>query len=197
MPYLLLRTGCVFLGLGIVGLWVPTLHTTDIQLVEYLSENRNIILDQIAQLLALVGGMPFFVLASIWFSIQQYRKSDPKNVVFILFCVAGSIIISWLLKWQVARPRPLQLYHLVDSYGASFPSAHSIYAASFGSLAILIFRQDANHRYITVLACLWMIIMGCSRVYAGVHFPTDVLAGWGIGMIWVSLLWLYLYKANI
>lgn len=98
--------------------------------------------------------------------------------------------MGWLLKWWIARPRPQEMYHLVNSYGDSFPSVHSVYAATFACLAILIFDKHRSRAYIIWFAVLWLLLMGTSRVYLGVHYPTDVLAGWSIGLIWISLLWL-------
>lgn len=96
----------------------------------------------------------------------------------------------------IDRPRPLEFYHLVQSYGASFPSGHSLYAATLASLALLLCQQHRYRLFVILIATLWIMVMGISRVYLGVHYPTDVLSGWGIGLIWTSLLWLWLYQSN-
>ncbi|EMQ4152348.1 phosphatase PAP2 family protein, partial [Acinetobacter baumannii] len=82
--------------------------------------------------------------------------------------------------------------------GASFPSAHSVYASTLACLAMIMLchKHNINSPYIVLISCLWFVCMGLSRIYAGVHFPTDVLAGWGIGFIWIALLWLWLLQTQ-
>ncbi|EFF81723.1 PAP2 family protein, partial [Acinetobacter haemolyticus ATCC 19194] len=128
--------------------------------------------------------------------IYQTWMKNYKSLVFIALSVIGSIAIGWLLKWGIDRPRPLEFYHLVQSYGASFPSGHSLYAATLASLALLLCQQHRYRLFVILIATLWIMVMGISRVYLGVHYPTDVLSGWGIGLIWTSLLWLWLYQSN-
>ncbi len=67
---------------------------------------------------------------------------------------------------------------------------HSMYAATLACLAIFLSRPFPAHRYVVCIALLWMLMMGISRVYLGVHFPSDVLAGWSISIIWISLLYI-------
>ncbi|WP_150113861.1 phosphatase PAP2 family protein, partial [Acinetobacter baumannii] len=62
--------------------------------------------------------------------------------------------------------------------------------------AMLCHKHNINSPYIVLISCLWFVCMGLSRIYAGVHFPTDVLAGWGIGFIWIALLWLWLLQTQ-
>ena len=124
------------------------------------------------------------------FSVMKFAHEKYQHVVFIALGLVGSIAIVWLLKYLVSRPRPPEMYHLVESYGASFPSAHSMYAATLGCLAIYLSRKHPQHHIIWFCAVLWLVIMGLSRVYLGVHFPSDVLAGWSISFIWISLLYL-------
>ncbi|ENZ0764474.1 phosphatase PAP2 family protein, partial [Acinetobacter baumannii] len=66
------------------------------------------------------------------------------TVIFISLGVIGSITMGWLLKWCVNRPRPPEAYHIVESYGASFPSAHSVYASTLACLAMIMLCHKHN-----------------------------------------------------
>jgi len=170
--------------------------TLDLFSVQALFEHRSFTLNHVTILLSRLGGMPFLLFLTTFLCIYQIWIKNYKNVIFISFSVGGSIVIGWLLKWSIDRPRPLEFYHLVQSYGASFPSAHSLYAATLASLAMLLCRQYKHRNSVILVSTLWFIAMGISRVYVGVHYPTDVLAGWGIGLIWTSLLWFWLFQSN-
>jgi membrane-associated phospholipid phosphatase len=196
MPHLLLCIGCFFLGFGVFGLLYSIASAFDLLSVQTLFEHRSFALNNVAVLLSRLGGMPFLLFLTVFFCVYHIRIKDYKKVTFLALSVSGSIVIGWLLKWGIDRPRPLEFYHLVQSYGASFPSAHSLYAATLASLSMLLFREHKYRKSVILVSTLWFIFMGLSRVYAGVHYPTDVLAGWGIGLIWTSLLWFWLYQSN-
>ena len=196
MPHLLLCIGCFFLGLGVFGLVYLDTSTLDLFSVQALFEQRSFVLNQVTILLSRLGGMPFLLFLTTFLCLYQTWIKNYKNVIFITLSMGGSIVIGWLLKWSINRPRPLEFYHLVKSYGASFPSAHSLYAATLASLMMLLLQQHKYRISVILVSTLWFIFMGISRVYAGVHFPTDVLTGWGIGLIWTSLLWFWLYQSN-
>ncbi|MBJ9986038.1 phosphatase PAP2 family protein [Acinetobacter sp. S40] len=192
MPYLILCIGCILFLLSVFGLYSPFISGFDLHAVQTLSEHRNKVLDQVIIVLAYLGGMPFVLFfTSVWcLCCAWYKKYS--TLIFILMGISGSIALGWLLKWCFNRPRPPEIYHLVQNYGASFPSAHSVYAATFASLIMLISQNHFQKVYFMGASCLWLLFMGLSRIYAGVHYPTDVLAGWSIGFIWISLLWLWL-----
>ncbi|CAM4430912.1 hypothetical protein F901_00232 [Acinetobacter dispersus] len=179
-----------------IGLMNSNASTLDLFSVQALFEHRSFTLNHVTILLSRLGGMPFLLFLTTFLCIYQIWIKNYKNVIFISFSVGGSIVIGWLLKWSIDRPRPLEFYHLVQSYGASFPSAHSLYAATLASLAMLLCRQYKHRNSVILVSTLWFIAMGISRVYVGVHYPTDVLAGWGIGLIWTSLLWFWLFQSN-
>ena len=196
MPHLLLCIGCFFLGLGVFGLVYLDTSTLDLFSVQALFEHRSFVLNQVTILLSRLGGMPFLLFLTTFLCIYQTWIKNYKNAIFIALSVGGSIVIGWLLKWGIDRPRPLEFYHLIQSYGASFPSAHSLYAATLASMFMLLYSAHKYRNSIILVSALWFVFMGISRVYAGVHYPTDVLAGWGIGLIWTSLLWFWLYQSN-
>ncbi|MBP9787182.1 MAG: phosphatase PAP2 family protein [Acinetobacter sp.] len=196
MPYLLLCIGCFFLGFGVIGFILSNTSNLDLLSVQALFEHRSLMLNHVTILLSLIGGMPFLLFLTTFLCMYQTWIKNYKNVIFITLSISGSIVIGWLLKWSLDRPRPLEFYHLVQSYGASFPSAHSLYAATLASLMMLLLQQHKYRTSVILVSTLWFIFMGISRVYAGVHFPTDVFAGWGIGLIWTSLLWFWLYQSS-
>ena len=196
MPHLLLCSGCFFLGLGVFGLVYLDTSTLDLFSVQALFEHRSFVLNQVTILLSRLGGMPFLLFLTTFLCIYQTWIKNYKNAIFIALSVGGSIVIGWLLKWGIDRPRPLEFYRLIQSYGASFPSAHSLYAATLASMFMLLYSAHKYRNSIILVSTLWFVFMGISRVYAGVHYPTDVLAGWGIGLIWTSLLWFWLYQSN-
>ncbi|MGC4962653.1 phosphatase PAP2 family protein [Gordonia sp. DT218] len=94
------------------------------------------------------------------------------------------------LKHLFGRPRPPTVDRLLDIDTYSFPSGHAMMSTIvFGLLAAAAFRLSAwvrAHRFVLAIAPIWAIAIGCSRVYLGVHWTTDVLAGWLIGAAWVA-----------
>ncbi|MHA3053989.1 phosphatase PAP2 family protein [Acinetobacter sp. ANC 4633] len=190
MPYLMFCIGCVFFIFSVSVLNLMHTQILDYQIVRILSLHRIEWLDVIAKGLSDLGSMPFVLIFTTLWCVYWLRIRQYAIVTTIILAVSGSSIIGWTLKWYFDRPRPASIYHMVNSYGASFPSGHSVSAATLACLAMMIYRQHQHFRSIALIACLWFILMGISRIYLGVHYPTDVLAGWGIGFLWAALIWL-------
>jgi undecaprenyl-diphosphatase len=138
-----------------------------------------------------VGVLAFLTFAVIGFLLLERRK---RAALLILAAVGGGLLLSTLLKEVFSRPRPDLVPHGSYVYTASFPSGHSMMsAATYLTLGALLARVQPRRRlkiYILCVAILLTLVVGFSRVYLGVHWPTDVLAGWSVGAVWALLCWL-------
>lgn len=116
------------------------------------------------------------------------------TALFVLAAVVGGQVLSSLAKLGVDRPRPELVSHLVDVHTFSFPSGHAMLSAvtylTLGALAARFMPGRIARIYVLSLAVLITLMVGASRVYLGVHWPTDVLAGWCAGFAWAMLCWL-------
>ncbi len=110
---------------------------------------------------------------------------------FVFVAVTGGAAASTLLKMGYARPRPDLVSHLVQVNTTSFPSGHAMNSALvFLTLGALLARSVADRRlrvYFIAVAIALTLVIGCSRVFLGVHWPSDVLAGWMVGGAWAML----------
>jgi undecaprenyl-diphosphatase len=114
--------------------------------------------------------------------------------VFLLIAVSGGTFLTMSLKDLFQRERPSVVPHLTDAFYASYPSGHSMMASVvYLTLAVLVARTMERRRekiYCVSAALLISLLVGLSRVYLGVHYPTDVIAGWAGGTAWAVLCWL-------
>ncbi|MBO1073288.1 phosphatase PAP2 family protein [Roseomonas marmotae] len=114
----------------------------------------------------------------------------------LAFSFAGGMVLNSLLKLGFSRPRPDLVAHLVEVHTASFPSGHAMLSAvCYLTLGTLLAGAAEGRRlkaYILGTAIGLMVLVGVSRVYLGVHWPTDVLAGWCLGAAWAMGCWLAL-----
>ncbi len=136
------------------------------------------------------------VLALVTLATTGFLALDGKKHMALFTCasVAGGMVMSALLKDVFQRPRPEIVPHVVYVSNTSFPSGHSMLSAvTYLTLGVLLARSHqrrALKAYSLLIAALLSIMVGVTRVYLGVHWPTDVLAGWAAGAVWALLCWL-------
>jgi undecaprenyl-diphosphatase len=135
------------------------------------------------------------VLTLMTAAVVGFLLVDGKRgaAVLVFVSVSGGALLSTILKLVVARPRPDLVPHLVEVSSASFPSGHAMLSAVvYLTLGALLSRVEGPPRvkiYVLSVAIALTLSIGLSRVYLGVHWPTDVLAGWCAGAAWAVLCW--------
>lgn len=131
--------------------------------------------------------------ASVWIALPLFiavalfwRRGNRLEAVTLLAASGGSAIINALLKAFFGRPRPAVFPPLTVETSYSFPSGHTMAAVAFyGLLAVFLWRKQ---RYgWAVLLGLWPLVVALSRIYLGVHYPSDVLGALAVGIMWVAL----------
>lgn len=136
------------------------------------------------------------VLATVALAVVGFLLLSRKRhaALAVLAAVVGGFLVSNALKWGFARPRPDLVSHGQAVYTQSFPSSHAMLSAVvYLTLGALLARTQPRRRvkiYFLSVAALLAVVVGASRVYLGVHWPTDVLAGWTVGAAWALLCWL-------
>jgi membrane protein DedA with SNARE-associated domain/membrane-associated phospholipid phosphatase len=161
----------------------------DAPVAQFFTERREPWLTTTMETLTWLGSA--WVLAPVVVAVglvvgRRLRSWQP--LIFLVLVLGGSTVLAQAIKLVVARPRPDA--GLVRALGYSFPSGHST-AAAAGWLAValvlclVVQRWDARVAVVTV-AVIITLLVGVSRVYLGVHEPTDVLGGWALGAMWVA-----------
>jgi undecaprenyl-diphosphatase len=133
--------------------------------------------------LAVAGVVGFLLLQGSW-----------RSALFVAVASSGGWLLNHALKILFARPRPDVVPHLREVVTLSFPSGHAMTSAAvyltLGALTMRIAKRRLTKFYCMSVAMLLTGLVGASRVYLGVHYPTDVLAGWLLGLSWALLCWL-------
>lgn len=146
----------------------------------------------VADITALGG---FAVLALLTLLAIGYLLALKKwgGALLLLIATLGGAALSEGMKLGFNRPRPDLVAHVVETTSMSFPSGHAMLsAATYLTLGALLARAQERRRlrgYVMGAAILITLLIGLSRVYLGVHWPTDVLGGWCLGAAWAMLCW--------
>lgn len=143
------------------------------------------IVTSISQLGASIVRIPLAVaVIALLCAMKRYPAA-----IFMAAAISGGLVLTGLLKPIFARPRPELLPHLEEVASTGFPSGHALGATvTYGALAVIIGSIDARYRQSAAICAIALIaLIGLTRVYLGVHMPTDVIAGWSVGLAWLAL----------
>ena len=136
-----------------------------------------------------------FTIVFVTLSVAVYLAMTQRRriAVFVLAAIGGGEVASTVLKLFYERPRPDLVPHGMEVFTASFPSGHAMMSAiaylTLAGLLARVERQRGIKVLILTLGVAMTLLVGFSRIYLGVHWPSDVVAGWCVGAAWAALCW--------
>lgn len=150
--------------------------------------------EEMARDVSALGGFTWITFATVTIAIYLWIDDKTRMAVLLTAATASGAVVSLVLKSLFARPRPDLVPHLSQVFTSSFPSGHSMLAAvvylTMGSLLASVISNLTLKVYVLTIAIMLTTAVGLSRVYLGVHYPTDVLAGWLAGLVWALFCWI-------
>ncbi len=165
----------------------------DAPIIVHIAANRTGWLTALMRYLTFFGNgwfvMSFAVAAGLFL---RYKTGSWRPLLLLAATVAGACILDMIIKITVARPRPLQEWMAVPATGYSFPSGHAALSSIYGAVAYSlsrILRRWQSKVIVWMTAITLAFLIGVSRVYLGVHWPTDVLGGWTLAAVWLSIVY--------
>jgi undecaprenyl-diphosphatase len=155
----------------------------------WIHQFANPTLDRIMLNITRLGNPSTVVLiVLVTLGILWWRRYYQEAKIFLLNCLGGAVL-SYGLKLAFSKPRPHLWQLLISETSYSYPSGHALGSmVLYGFLAYLLgnhFPQYARIFYL--IATILIVAIGLSRLYLGVHWPTDVIAGYGVGFLWITL----------
>jgi undecaprenyl-diphosphatase len=145
-------------------------------------------LEEVGRDLTAFGGVAGLTLMTVAVSGYLLITRKLRALALVLTAILGGLVLNGLLKERFHRPRPQVVPYKSQVTTSSFPSGHSLNSAvvylTLGSLLASLVEQRRLKIYFFSFALLMTLLVGISRVYMGVHYPTDVLAGWSAGLAW-------------
>lgn len=138
-----------------------------------------------------LGGTAILGFLTISAAAFLLLRGNRRTALILIVAVVGGTVLSLAFKDFYARPRPSLVPVQIEVLNYSFPSGHAMLSAAtyltIGALLSRTQKRTAIKTYIIVLSVVLTLAVGFSRVYLGVHWPTDVLAGWLAGAVWALM----------
>lgn len=159
----------------------------DTQILGFVRDLSTPLLDNFLAVATNIGGAVGVTILGLIISVMFLYKREYLRALIIAIGVFGAVALNLVLKSIFTRERPDIFLQLVHETGYSFPSGHAMSSAALGA-AVVVALWHSRWRWWAVLgAAIYVILVGFSRIYLSVHYPTDVVAGWCVSVAWVLL----------
>lgn len=186
------------LALLFVGLWLPMwgfseiadeVHESDIipfdePILLWSQSIASPALDRFFVVVSDLGYLWFLVPANLVLVAGLALARRPRHSVFAAVALGGSALLNLAAKLIYSRERPALWESIIEETSWSFPSGHAMGAMTFAVVVLLLCWHTRARVLVAVAGLVFAVLVGYSRVYLGVHFPSDILAGWAAASVW-------------
>lgn len=132
----------------------------------------------------------FIIVPVVAIILYAYGHRWHLSIMATIILLSTSLL-NILIKNIIARPRPLESLRLIEAFNFSYPSGHSMGATAFYGFLVYLVIQFTRRLWLKIVLVVLLVFLilaiGLSRIYLGVHFPSDVLAGFIAGIIWLAI----------
>lgn len=157
----------------------------DLPILEWLHTHQSPLLDQLSLLFSRLGYqygvIPFDIALVAWLLYRQHKR----DALFAATAFIGSALLNIVAKHYYGRARPSLWESLAPETTFSFPSGHAMGSMTLGAVLVLLAWRTRWRWLVVAISALFVLAVGASRPYLGVHYPSDILAGWGAALAWV------------
>jgi len=144
-------------------------------------------LDGVFLFFTTIGNIEYILPVTILIVVYLLHKKQRLNALIVSFGVGGAALSNIILKIIFHRDRPNLWHSFIIETGYSFPSGHAMMSCAL-LLCIIIILWTTRLRWLSLIIGLPTVgLIGISRLYLGVHYPTDVLAGWSVSFVWIMI----------
>lgn len=190
---------CIFLAcsIGFIGLAEEVQEGEtlffDEAILTAINSTSNPFWDTFFSIVTQIGGVIGVLAVTSGIAALLILRKKYIKTILLVAGVGGAAIINMVLKLIFERTRPDLWDQLVVESSFSFPSGHAMASSALAFSVIAILVNTKYKWYAVVLGALFTLLIGFSRLYLGVHYPTDILAGWFVSAVWVLLVTFALY----
>ena len=175
--------------------WKRQSFRFDDPILLWLHAHSNLWLDRLMLGLSLVGGYPLLIVSALLL-IAFVGLGRRREAIFVALCMGGVSALNVSAKMVFARARPDLWVSLAPEPDYSFPSGHAMVSSAFVAMSLALVWHATNssargerwRRVAAPVGVLFVLAVGLSRLYLGVHYPSDILAGWLASLSWIALI---------
>jgi membrane-associated phospholipid phosphatase len=170
----------------------------DTSILRSRADHRTPTVTRLMQIVTDIGATLSLTAAALALSSLLLWKRLHLEALFVLLSIGGAALLNVLLKQLFQRPRPDVVAPVVTAHGFAFPSGHTMSSMALAcAVVFLCWRVRWRYRWpVSVGAFAFAFLVGVSRLYLGVHYPSDVIAGWLVSLDLVAVIYLLLFHAR-
>lgn len=189
------------LGIALILFWTPVViflriageiieHQSikfDVLILDWIHKQASPVLDVIFMFFTTLGNVEYMLPITLVILAYLLYKRRRHSALILFFGVGGAAAANLVLKSLFHRDRPAFWQSLITETGYSFPSGHAMLSAALVLCIIAIIWRTKWRVPAIIIGGLGIVMIGLSRLYLGVHYPTDIIAGWSVSAIWVGI----------